>query len=344
RLAKLAYFKEILYAPGEEWKKKYLQDQLEYYRKQGMSIDLDRAEIHIRTTTSWMIASARFGSPSIEGRPLLSMGDVTRYRWRCFIPSEQERFQITSEVGGLPPETVSGTEKRSCCEAWKVLISALRKNVVDGSVMVPRDEASFQSRKEIWNQTVREMTDLYGEKMSEVYLEQLVNLRTRAEFTRIMYQHAALKQFERSQGYDFVLPSKFIINYDEDGEFARQLWLSEYVPSMMSVIDDITHFAHSWRGRRIATSTQRGEEIILKRLEKGPADHGELEKLVREAGITASLLNNYILPGLIRKGLICKPTGYKLYRVRDCKNCQYRETCPHKENENQRSAGGGLHG
>lgn len=299
RLAKVGGVREILETDPDSRRAKYIRSQLEECRKFGLTIDLRRSEIQVRTTTSWLISSARFGSETGYGKSLLSMGDINRYRWRSYLPRRSERRKITSEVGSLPPIDI-GIEKNknSCNEAWRTLISALKANIVNG-LKVPRDTQSYYERKKVWDETQKLLDDNYGDKVDDRYFGQLVNLRMRAEYNRIMYQHAVLKQFERNQGYDFSLPTKFAIDYKEDGAFAKQLWISEYVPSMIDVMNDITKRYDKGTGTQ-ETLTSRGATEVLKRLTNGPAKRRELIKVVEKIGISDSLLDNQILPRLLK--------------------------------------------
>ena len=309
RLAKIGVLKEILMTQPHSHRAKYIQDQLGEYERIGMTLDLDKSQIHVKTTTSWMISSARFGSETTYGRSLLSMGDVNRYRWRSYLPDRKERIRITSEVGSLPPIQIEGAERKVCREALDTLVSSTKSLLTNG-LPISRDEQSYHERQKIWDATQKAVADTYEKVMTKVHFNQLVNLRTRAEFTRLIHQHAVFKQFERDQGHDFAQPSKFIVNYSEDGEFAKQLWVNDYVPSMIDVINDILRHsrARSKWGKKSArgVSTAKGEEIVVERLKEGPAKRAELKRLVEKAGISSSTLDNQILPSLLRDGVIKK--------------------------------------
>jgi hypothetical protein len=324
RLAKVVGLKAITNDARNENRQR-LQEDIARFGKMGMDIDVDTGEIHVKTTASWIISSARFGSELAYGKPLLGLGDIDRYRWRSYLPSREERIRVTSEVGSLPPIDVNSVNLRIVNEAWRMLLHAMRRMTTNKTIELPKDEASYQIRKKIWDDTQKEMFEAHPD-MKAVYEDQLVNLRAISEFRRLIYQHAAVKQFERDQGYDFAEPGKFVIDYEEDGEFAKRLWLTEYVPSMMDVVDDITKYEPLRKSKRTETSTQRGEDIVLKRLEKGPAEPKELVKLAEDAGVRTSLFNNYALPTLLKKGLICKP-HYGLYKLKDCKTCSLRSNC-----------------
>lgn len=302
RLAKVGTLKDIIDA--DPTRGTLLLDELERNKQRGMTIDLDRSEIHVVTTTSWIIASAKFGSEIFRGRSLLSFGDIDRYRWRSYLPDREERFQVTAEVGSLPPIEINHSKISVCREAWETLIVSLRKATSDRSIKVPRDETSFYERKKLWEETQREMLDTYGEKLTDTFQEQLFNLRSRAEFTRLMYQHAALKQFQRDQGYDLAEPGKFIIDYNEDGEFARKLWINEYAPSMMDVITDILKPNRQKRSKRELFKIRNGEVLVLDLLGQGKKQRQEILTATRKAGISDSAVDNQILPHLITKGKI----------------------------------------
>jgi len=328
RLAKVVKLREILDDPNDRRRKRLVGD-IEECKHMGMHIDVNRGAIRVDTTTSWIISSARFGSEVVQGRPLLSMGDVDRYRWRSFSPTREERLKVTSEVGSLPPVDINATEISAVNEAWRILHTTLKEMTATRSIKVPRDDMSYQLRKRIWDDTQKEMLELYPD-MKDIYEDQLVTLRATAEFRRLMYQHAALKQFARNQGHDFAEPGKFVIDYEEDGEFAKQLWLTEYVPSLMEVVDDILHSSLLRRSRTV-TFSEKGSEVVLKRLEEGSAAHDELVEVAADAGIKKSLLSNVVLPTLLKKDLICKPTGYKVYQLRDCKICKMRDVCRYRD-------------
>ena len=323
KLAKVVGLKEIVNDSTDK-RRHRLMDELEKYKKLGMSIDVNTGMIHVRTSTSWIISSARFGSDLVYGKPLLSLGGVDRYRWRSYLPTREERIRVTSEVGSLPSTSIQTAEIETVNEAWRILYTSLRKLTSGKSIEVPKDEASYQIRRKIWNETQKEILDLFPD-MNEVYEDQLLTLSARAEFRRLMYQHAALKQFEREPGHDFSEPMKFRIDYEEDGEFAKQLWLNEYVPSIMNVIDDIMQ-RKSKRSKRTSKSV-KGEKIVLKQLEEGSKTRKELLKCTRKAGIKDTLIDNVVLPSLVEQGLICKPTDYKVYILKDCGMCKFRDSC-----------------
>lgn len=303
RLAKIGVLKEILMTQPHSHRAKYIQDQLRKHEDNGMTLDLDRSRIYVKTATSWIISSARFGSETTYGRSLLNMGDVNRYRWRSYLPDRKERLRIASEVGSLPPIKIEGAERKVCREAWNTLVSSIRSLVING-LPISRDEQSYHERQKVWDATQKAMMDTYEKVMTKVHFNQLVNLRTRAEFTHLIHQHAVFKQFERDQGYDFAQPSRFIVDYTEDGEFAKQLWVSDYVPSMIDVINDILRHSKSGNKSARGVSTAKGEEIVVERLKEGPAKRAELKRMVEKVGISSSTLDNQILPALLRKKTI----------------------------------------
>jgi len=304
RLAKIGQLKEAIMIHPDSNEAKYIKKQLEDYAKIGMTVDLDKSEISIKSTTSWVVASAKFGSEMTYGRSLLSMGDINRYRWRSYLPDRDERLKITSEIGSLPPTTPNVAEKNACREAWTLLIAGLRENPAEG-LEVPRDEQSYYTRQRIWDDTQKILMDTLGNKLEDVYFEQLVNLRTRAEFTRLMYQHATLKQFERNQSHDFSQPYKFVINNVEDGEFAKQLWISEYATSMIDVMKDVLRQPGSNRSIRI-TLTAKGKTLVLEKLKEGPTKREELIKIMNKNGISPYLLDNEILKALRKEEKITR--------------------------------------
>lgn len=303
RVAKIGRLKEIIHTQPSSPQAKYVQEQIREYKKLGMTIDLTKCEINVKTTTSWIVSSAKFGSETYYGRSLLNMGDVNRYRWLSYVPTREERLRITSEVGSLPPVTISAQEKKVCREAWAVLVKGLRTHIVE----IPRDSQSYYERQRIWDDTQKTLMDTYRDEMAnDIYFNQIVNMRTRAEFTRLMYQHAVLKQYERDQGYDFTQPHKFIIDYKEDGEFAKQLWISEYVPSMIDVVKDVLKHPDAKIKSTRETLTAKGEAIVIEKLKKGPAKREELLKLLSGYGISVYLLDNRILRKLITQGTIVR--------------------------------------
>ena len=148
------------------------------------------------------------------------------------------------------------------------------------------------------------MLDAYPELKKKDDFDQIMSLRNASEFRRIMYQHAALKQFARSSGNDLSISEKFQIDYKEDGEFAKRLWLEEYVPSILDVISNISSSNAKPAKRR--TKTKIGMDLILERLEKGPAKREELVALAEKNGVSSFLVDNQILPKLIESGLIVR--------------------------------------
>jgi hypothetical protein len=332
RLAKVAGLNFILEGDDKK-RKRSLIKALEEASKKGLFIDTSIGEIAVETTTSWIISSARFGSDYTYGKPLLALGDVDRYRWRSHLPTKEERLKITAEVGSLPPIVASDVDIRTINEAWKFLLNTLYRKIGQNAIKVDSNEWSFQKRKKLWVDTQNLIFETYPE-LAEQHVDQLINLRTRAEFRRLLIQHATTKQFQRDQGYDLAEPGKFIIDYKEDGEFAQNLWLEEFVPSMIDVIDDIQKYDPKRRSKRRKTLTQKGEEIVKKRLEKGIAGAAELAELVKKKGISVSLLNNKILKKMLREDIICKPTGYKYYKLKkNCPNCGYFSSCTERETD-----------
>jgi hypothetical protein len=306
RLVKIAKLKEQLQTTPESVQAKYIRQQLLSYEKIGMHVDLDKCEISVKSTTSWVVASARFGAESQYGRSLLSMGDINRYRWRSYLPERQERLEITSLIGSLPPITVDARAKTACRDAWSILIGRMRKSGVNG-LLVPRDEQSFHERQRVWDETEQLVMDIYPNEMhTDVYFSQLFNMRTRAEFTRLMYQHATLKQFARSGGSDFNLPGSFIVDYNEDGEFAKQYWLSEYTPSMIDVINDVLRTTTITAKSKRETLTSKTIDIVIDRLIQGSAKREDFVELLKIKGIKHYLLDSKVLPLLVDREIIIR--------------------------------------
>ncbi len=303
RLAKVGALRDII--DTNPVRGSLLLEEIKRNQQRGMTVDLDRSEIHVTTTTSWIIASAKFGSETFRGRSLLFFGDIDRYRWRSYLPDRDERFQVTSEVGSLPPIRVDSSKISDCREAWATLITSMKKLASNRFIRVPRDEASFYSRKKAWEETQKEMVDTYHDILNDSFQEQLFNLRSRAEFTRLMYQHAVLKQFERDQGYDLAEPGKFILDYEEDGAFARKLWINDYAPSMMDVITDISKSGGPRKSKREFSKIQKGKSLILDLLNQTKRSRRQDILIVtKEAGISDSLFDNQIRPQLIEEGKI----------------------------------------
>jgi hypothetical protein len=305
RMAKVGLLKETIETQPNSLHAKYILSQQEKYSTMGMTVDLEKCGINVKSTTSLIVSSARFGSETNYGHSLLSMGDINRYRWLSYLPDQSERLEITSKIGSLPPVIVDVDEKKACLEAWNTLVPNLRKLSADG-LLVPRDEQSFYERQKVWDDTQRAMMDTYKSRIQDVHFDQLVNLRTRAEFTRIMYQHAALKQFQRDQGHDFSEPQKFIVDYKEDGEFAQQIWLGEYVPSMIDVIDDVLRGSRQTMISSTSTLTSKGVIAVIEILKNSPAKRATLIDELKKIGVSQYLLDNKILPFLLKQKLIVR--------------------------------------
>jgi hypothetical protein len=302
QLAKIGELDEILQTASEEVVA-YVGRQIAKYEKLGMHIDEEDCRITIKTTTSWIIASADFGAQTKFGKSLLSLGDLNRIRWRSYLPDREERIKTISAVGSLPPISISDLEEKACNEAWRATIIELKKAYSEG-ISVSRDQQSYYERQQIWNELVKEMLDAYPELKKKENFDQIMSLRTTSEFRRIMYQHAALKQFARSSGNDLSISEKFQIDYKEDGEFAKRLWLEEYVPGMIDVISNVS--SSNAKPAKRCTKTKIGMDLVLERLEKGPAKREELLVLIEKNGISSYLLDNKILPRLIKFKLIVK--------------------------------------
>lgn len=178
------------------------------------------------------------------------------------------------------------------------------KKAYPKGIIIPRESQTCYERKRIWDETVKEMMDNYSELEKKVNFDQLMSLRNVSEFRRIMYQHAALKQFARDQGNDLLLPEKFQIDYKEDGEFTKTLWLEEYVPSMLDIIANVLRGSAKPAKRR--TKTSAGMDLFVRRLEEGHAKREELLAIAAKNGISSFLVDNQILPKLIESGLIVR--------------------------------------
>jgi hypothetical protein len=295
RLAKIAKLPEII-AKGDEKDKKYIESQIAKWGEKGMVVDVDQCAIEVKTTSSWIISSATFGT-QIANKSLLSLGDINRLRWRTFLPNMEERIKITTEIGSLPPVTVNPEKRAACKEAWSATISNLKQVCRDGLV-ISRDDQSYYDRKNIWTETLNEIKEEYTEFKSADYFNEIVSLRYRTEFIRLMYQHAAFKQFARASGYDFAFPTKFILDNKEDGAFAKELWIKEYVPGIIEIVNDINR-GQAKSGSQRVTKTAIGKSIVIERLKDGPAKRDELVKLCDAKSISPYLLDNKILPELL---------------------------------------------
>ena len=60
RLVKIAKLKEQLQTTPESVQAKYIRQQLLSYEKIGMHVDLDKCEISVKSTTSWVVAGIEF--------------------------------------------------------------------------------------------------------------------------------------------------------------------------------------------------------------------------------------------------------------------------------------------
>jgi hypothetical protein len=70
------------------------------------------------------------------------MGEISRLRWRTFLPSREETIRITEEIGSLPPIIANTAARAVCKEAWAATIDNLRKVSAD-AITVPRDDPLF---------------------------------------------------------------------------------------------------------------------------------------------------------------------------------------------------------
>lgn len=321
RLAKVVGLKEALLDPRF---RENLQNQMEQCKKLGMTLDLDKGEIHVRSAASWIISSARFGSGTIAGRPLLNMGDLDRFRWLSFLPDPEEREKLVAEVGSLPPVVLNESLVKATAEAWRSLFVTIEKLTKKGGLQIIRDEISYQARKQAWEETVQEIKTHYPD-MTEQGERILINLRTHAEFNRVMHQYAATQQFKRAASRGLPEPSEFIMDSGEDGAFARQLFIHEYVPGVLDLIEDVLH-TQPKRYKRVYL-TEIGEKTILEGLQNGPKSREDFIEPIKKAGISVPSLDCLILPRLIQKRLVCKPR-HSLYMLkRDCATCPSRESC-----------------
>jgi hypothetical protein len=321
RLAKVVGLKEVLLNPN---RKSQLEAQIEKCKMMGVELDLDIGEIHVQSSCSWIASSARFGSGTTTGRPLLNLGDLDRFRWLSFLPTSEERRKLVAEVGSLPPVTLNQDLVDAVNEAWRKTFYAVKDLAKDGCLPIPRDEVSYLARKNIWEQTEEEMKRLYPE-ITEQHERILINLRSHSEFNRIMYQFAATKQFQRAYAMGLRSPEQFILNVEEDGAFAKQHFLYENVPGLLDVVDDIVH-KQPLRRKRPRLS-EIGKEIVLNLLQNGPKTRDAFIEPIKKAGISVSTLDCTILPELIRKSTICKPK-HNLYLLKqNCLECEFNEIC-----------------
>ncbi|MGA2573919.1 MAG: winged helix-turn-helix domain-containing protein [Candidatus Methanomethylicaceae archaeon] len=303
RLAMLMELKTELENPH---KKAIIENELQRLKAQGLTIDLEKSELTVNSTTSWMINSARFGTQTSFGRPLLAMGDIDRLRWRSYLPDVDERRKIVLDVGSFPSVSIDIATAKALNEAWKYLAKFYKNNNI--GISIPFDEASHQKRKEVWIATQKEIEEKYGQ-LEDKYTEQLVNLRSSSEFHRIMYQYAALKQFQRCQGYDFSIPDKFVIDYKEDGDFARKLWVEEYVPSLIDVVNDVLKLDHrgSMKGPKLKEIAIRK---ILDILGNGPMSFEDIHSSFQEAEQISQPYLYKLLRKLVDEGSISRKDGF----------------------------------
>lgn len=301
-LAKIGKLDQVL-ETGDVETAEYVRKQMAKFQKMGMYLDTDECQIKVKTTSSWIIASADFGSQTKYGKSLLSLGDLNRIRWRAYLPTREERLRVISDVGSLPPVKIDTGEKRACCEAWRITIEALKKLCAEG-IEIPRDTQSYYERKRILGETIKEMMDRYPQLEKGAYFNQLTTLRNVSEFRRLMYQHAALKQFARDSGNDLSCPKEFLIDYKEDGEFAKELWLEEYVPSMIDIINNV--LSHPSKAAKRVTKTRLGQELVLKRLSESTSKREELLELAEKNGISRYTVDNQILRRLLESGFVAR--------------------------------------
>ena len=315
RLAKIGKLDEILETASVETAG-YIQGQIDEYKKKGLYVDTSECKINVETTSSWIIASADFGSQTKFGKSLLTLGDLCRIRWLSYHPTKAERIKVISDVGSLPPVIINTTEERACNEAWRTTIMALKKTHPKG-IKIPRDNQSHYERKRIWNETVKEMMDTYPQLEKNVNFDQLMSLRSMSEFRRLVYQYAATQQFARDSGNDLSISEKFKIDYKIDGEFAKRLWLEDYVPSMLDIISNV--LSRSDKPAKHTTKTSMGIKQFLKRMANGPVKRPELLTIARQNDISEYLVDNRIIPNMIELKLIKREKGgwYSLRENRD---------------------------
>ena len=73
---------------------------------------------------------------------------------------------------------------------------------------------------------------------------------------------------------------------------------------MLDIIANVLSVSAKPTKRR--TKTKIGMDLVLQRLEKGPAKREELVALAEKNGISSFLIDNQILPKLIESGLIVR--------------------------------------
>ena len=213
--------------------------QLRELDKRGMKFDINSGKIEIQSTTSWICASARFGSAGTQGQPLLELGDLSRYRTIASTPTRSERYRTCREVFKARPVSKKiSSIKNPTRRAWSYVndLQHFETIELDGDIEI------VKVRGEIYDKLMDEIGNEYGNYLNdgEDYWDEIINNRFAAEIRRVMVQHALLNQFERDQGYDFdPHPQKFRMDYKRDAEYATRRYLDTYIPGIISIIRDI---------------------------------------------------------------------------------------------------------
>jgi len=214
-----------------------LKKDLEKWRKRGLSIDIEEGRMSLRSHASWIISSARFGDTS-RTKPLLDLGDLDRYVWVSNIPSLAERKAIIRKVGFNPVPEKCEYDPEAVNEAWSLLFNVTGKfRLKSQSIELPRSEELSEKMVSYWDATERSLLEEFTEVITERHQEEFNTLRYMDEFKRVALQHATLMQFKRDSS--FGLTPTLVIDYDEDFAFARDVFLSEYIPSFIEVMNDV---------------------------------------------------------------------------------------------------------
>lgn len=199
----------------------------------GMKLDFMRGQLWVLDAhASMYLASARW---TLKGkRPLLELGDLTRFRPIAWHPGRDELKGAVEKSAGFPPMSLDTVKLATIQEAWQVIFAL--KNFQQFR-QFPIPEADYPQRVSAWKALVKDLEDEQPMLNDEQY-SQFINMRSVADFYRVAYQHALLYQFKYDFGGDFSVPDSFAVMKD-DWDYACERVVDLYVPSMLAVMSDI---------------------------------------------------------------------------------------------------------
>jgi len=266
-------------------REKNLNEQLAKWKRRGLYLNVALGRMTIYTNTSWIISSATFGA-TLKSKPLLELGDLDRYIWVSSLLTLTERRDVVEKVALYPPRENCPYEPEAVSIAWRWLYGAMLK--YRKQLEIPATKEDYDIRLRYWRETINSAQNEYADKIKPDHLEQFLTKRYAMEWIRTAYQHATFVQFKRNP--DFMnTDAKFILVPEEDYQFARDMFLAEYLPSFIEIIDDVQKGWIGFKARKEELEKRKEERAkneltvmlnAFKVLGKSDVEIKELHKVV----------------------------------------------------------------